>query len=85
MQFTRQNIIKLFAEQGIEVTDIAVLRWGEFIYEDGVARLVASINPRGYAYSIQTVKSIGKAIKSGKKFKVKQITRYSSDYDFWTE
>lgn len=85
MSFTRKDIIKLFADKGIEITKIDVLRWAEFEYETGVARLVASINPRGYAYSLQTIKSIGKAIKNGHDFYVERIGKYGNDYNFGAE
>lgn len=79
---TRNDLIKLFAEKGIEVTRIAVLHWSFWELEFGRARLVAEIKGGGHAYCIETMGMINRRLKEGKKFFIELTT--GTDYDFGT-
>ncbi len=82
MGFTRENIIKLLADNGLKAKNVSVLRWAHFEYEDGRARLVAELSPCGHAYSTNSVGYIEEGLKYGKVFYVEKSSSYGGDYDF---
>lgn len=80
-KLTKSTIKQMFMDRGFHPLEVTVQRWAEDEYEFGYARTTVQLE-NGFAYSVQTIKSMNNKLTNGGEFYIKPKSSLGNDYYF---